>query len=397
LSSNAFRIRSTSPLVAYQFNNVANAHSNDASLLLPRNALGTSYRTLSWYASTTVPALGIKPDRSYVTIVGIEPNTHVDIRLGTRMPGIVGNGPIPAAQKGEAFSVTLGPFDVLNLETADGSFSDLKVDITGTGISSDLPIAVFSGVERGIAPLDGYNDPPPGWNGTDQNGGQSGTTLCCTDHLEEQLLPLSSLGKELVITRSPVRSSSGSWIEPDIARFVGAAESTQVTTTLPAPDNAFTLQPGEVRDVRVKTDFTVNATAPVMVGQILVSQTYCDRTGAYLGDPSLTIFASIDQYRSDYLFLVPASWAETYVVVAAPVGANVTIDGSAPTGCIVTHIGPLGNVDWESRRCPLPDGAHRMAGDRPFGIVAYGYGRAGSYAMLGGADVKPIYVPPSIK
>ena len=35
LSSNAFRIRSTSPIIVYQFNVFANAFSNDASLLLP--------------------------------------------------------------------------------------------------------------------------------------------------------------------------------------------------------------------------------------------------------------------------------------------------------------------------------------------------------------------------
>jgi hypothetical protein len=38
-----------------------------------------------------------------------------------------------------------------------------------------------------------------------------------------------------------------------------------------------------------------------------------------------------------------------------------------------------------------------MNGDTAFGIVAYGYGRAGSYAFVGGANVKKIYTPPPLK
>jgi hypothetical protein len=57
----------------------------------------------------------------------------------------------------------------------------------------------------------------------------------------------------------------------------------------------------------------------------------------------------------------------------------------------------LAGVTYESRRCPLTVGAHRLSGDKPFGIVAYGYGAAGSYAFVGGADVKRIYDPPPIR
>ena len=38
-----------------------------------------------------------------------------------------------------------------------------------------------------------------------------------------------------------------------------------------------------------------------------------------------------------------------------------------------------------------------MKGDKAFGIAAYGYGRAGSYAFVGGANVKKIYNPPPIR
>src|SRR5690606_3727268 len=50
LSSRAFRITSSSPIVVYQFNVFENAYSNDASLLLPTNALGKQYRVIGWQA-----------------------------------------------------------------------------------------------------------------------------------------------------------------------------------------------------------------------------------------------------------------------------------------------------------------------------------------------------------
>ena len=39
---------------------------------------------------------------------------------------------------------------------------------------------------------------------------------------------------------------------------------------------------------------------------------------------------------------------------------------------------------------------HALTGDQPFGIAVYGYGNAGSYAFVGGANVTKIYDPPVV-
>src|SRR5262249_23610162 len=131
---------------------------------------------------------------------------------------------------------------------------------------------------------------------------------------------------------------------------------------------------------------------------ILVSQVFTDPSGGYTGDPSLTIFPPVDQFRKDYLFLVPTSWAQNFVVIAQPQGTSVTIDGSPlAASCVTASAGTPGGTAYESKRCPIKEGAHRMASDKPFGIIAYGYGPAGSYAFAGGADVKKIYTPPPLK
>lgn len=390
LSSRAYRISSSAPIVVYQFNVFENAYSNDASLLLPTNALGKVYRVLGWPAGHPVkidfPGLPTIIDRSYVTIVGTTAGTEVTVKPSWR---IKGNPPIAATAAGGEIKVSLGPFDVLNLETDDGTFQDdvkTIADLSGTLVLSNAPVAVFSGVETTSAPGGVLEVPTPsGW--TDEN-------TCCLDHLEDQMFPVESIGTNYVIPRSPVRSTGG-FKEPDVLRFVGAAEVANVTTTLPAPFASFTLQPGEVKTTWTQDDVVVTADKPVMIGQILVSNQYCD--GAYIGDPSLTVFPPVEQYRTEYVILTPGSWTQSWVVIVAEQGSNVSVDGSNPGNCLTQAAGSLNGVSYESRRCPLNTGVHSLSGDKPFGIVAYGYGSAGSYAFVGGADVKKIYEPPEVK
>ncbi|HEY8378016.1 MAG TPA: IgGFc-binding protein, partial [Nannocystis sp.] len=262
-------------------------------------------------------------------------------------------------------------------------------DLSGTVVLSDKPVAVFSGVETTSAP-GGVVDIPkyPGWP-------EDGT--CCLDHLEEQLFPVESVGKDYVLTRSPIRSTGG-WAEPDVIRFVGAAEDTVVTTNLPPPFDIFSLKPGEVRTTWAQADVIATGTKPFMVAQLLISQEYVQ--GNITGDPSLTVFPPVDQYRTQYRILTPEDdglwgWQTNYVVFATPPGNTITIDGVAPNNCVITYAGNLNGVDYESRRCPVSAGVHHMKGDMPFGVIAYGYGPAGSYAFPGGADAEPIYEPPT--
>jgi hypothetical protein len=382
-------VTSSAPIVVTQFNVFENSFSNDASLLLPTNALGNTYRVLGWNAGhpAEVPLFEGMVDRSYITVVGTAEGTTVRVRPSWK---IKGNPPIAATPGGGEIEVTLGPFDVLNLETDTGSLSDdaqTIADLTGSAVYSDKPVAVFSGVESTGVPGWLEIPTPPGWD----DGSGSGGNTCCLDHLEDQLFPVESVGARYVVTRSPVRSTS-SYREPDVIRFVGAAEPANVTTTLPAPFDSFTLQPGEVRTTWTQDNFTATGDAPFMLGQLLVSQGYVD--GGYLGDPSLTVLPPVDQHRSEYIILTPGSWDQSWVVIAAPVGATVTIDGVAPSGCRVEPAGTVDGVTYESRACPLVEGTHALSGDQPFGIVAYGYAGAGSYAFVGGADVKKIYEPP---
>jgi hypothetical protein len=374
LSSRAFRIVSSQPVVAYQFNALRAQYSNDASLLLPVSALGQTYRALSWPSGKPISVFGSPIDRGYLTIVGTRAGTQVSVTVSQN---VLGGGGVAATAKGGTIAVTLGAFDVLNLET-DG----MPGDLTGSIVTSSAPVAVFVGTE--LSGSGGSKTPPkpPGEEGN-----------CCLDHLEEQLLPVESYGKNFVVPRSPPRGKSH--IEPDYLRFMGVAAKADVKTSLPSPDDVFTLEPGQVRDVLTTQDVIVEATEPIAVGQILVSQDY---TESGTGDPSLSIMPAIDQFRQDYLFLVPGSWQQNHVAMAMPQGTQLAIDGKAAgSECTMTPIGSLAGQPWVSRRCAIAEGAHSLTGDKPFGVTAYGYGAAGSYAFVGGSNVKKIYVPPPIR
>jgi hypothetical protein len=387
VSSRAYRISSSSPIIAYQFNTFANSYSNDASLLLPTSALGRSYRIIGWGAGHPVPinfpGIGLMIDRSYVTIVGTQPGTQVRVKPSWR---IKGNPPIAATPKDGDIQITIGPYDVVNLETDDGTFQDdpkTMADLSGTVVQASAPVAVFSGVESTGAPGGVVDIPLPG------NGGDS----CCLDHLEEQVMPMESVGTHYVVTRSPVRSTGG-YKEPDVLRFVGVAETAQVTTSLPPPFASFTIQPGEVKTTWTQDDVVVTSDKPVMIGQILVSQGYVD--GASLGDPALTIMPPVEQYQSEYIILTPGSWSQSWIVIAAETGSNPTLDGGDTNACINQFVGTVEGKNYESRRCQVSAGVHKLKGDKPFGIIAYGYGSAGSYALVGGAAVKHVYDPPPV-
>jgi IgGFc binding protein len=385
LSSRAVRVASTQPIVVYQFNALESQFSNDASLLLPTPALGRVYRALSWPAAkpVSIDIGGIKSpiDRGYVTIVGTEDGTDVEVRVAQK---ILAGGGIPATDKNGVVKTTLNRFDVLNLET-DGAPGDL----TGSIVNSSKPVAVFVGTELsagsvGTAPFPPSNDP------------EMKRDTCCLDHVEEQLLPVESYGKQFLVPRSPPRGSS--YIEPDSIRLMGVAKSAQVTTNLPAPNNTFTLAPGQFRDFFVDKNFTVEANEPIAVGQVLLSSGLTEEA---IGDPSLTVFPAIDQFRRNYLFQVPTSWRKNYLVLTAKVGAAIAFDDKplvdALTGCNTSPIGALGNTDYEAIRCPISEGPHRVSSAEPFGVTAYGYGNRGSYSFVGGSNVNKIYTPPTIR
>lgn len=401
LTSNAYRIIASYPVIAYQFNTIEASFSSDASLLIPVNGLDRFYRVLSYPpAPRNISPFPERVSRSYVTIVGTAEGTTVEV---TSPIPIAAGGTIAAVPAGETLRMTLGPFDVLNLESTEVD----EADFTGTFVQSSAPVVVFAGTERSAAPYTGDNmllpTPPGTFAGTSPN-------LCCHDHLEEQVFPVTSWSREFVAGHSPVRSTNPAWVEPDIYRVMADRQPTRVRTSLPAPFDDFMVQPGEFVSFYAQSSFALEADQPVGLAQILVSQAVIpnlrDEGGSgsldpHGGDPSLTYIPASEQYRDNYVFLTPDTFDSDYVVITAPTGSRVLLDGETVVrefgGCTREDVRTPAradgtSVDYTVWTCEVRDGAHRVEADAPVGLVVYGYMPQGSYAYTGGSDFERINV-----
>ncbi|MEK6609026.1 MAG: IgGFc-binding protein [Myxococcota bacterium] len=422
LTSNAYRIRSTAPIIAYQFNPLDNVDvfSNDASLLVPVTGLSAGgltdeshYTAIGW-PQTIADTENEKTDfgrqlRATLTIVGTVPGTHVSVTLSTDIAGSPAVG--DATSAGDIIDVVLGEFDVLNLET-----DAFNSDFSGTLIDADRPVAVFSGNEASDVPY---------FPGIEQR-------QCCADHLEEQLFPMHTLGTQFIAVRSPSRTcalaGAGSDVtcneeEYDVFRFVGTGEFPTVTTSLDAPYDAFTIDPGRPVDLRAYEDFVIHASSPISVGQFVTSQWVVCGPGNNdepCGDPAFILLPPVEQFREDYVFLVPDKYVFDYLLIAAPRDADVRLNGESVDSLFYCErgAGPPLDVTLDEEviafgtiTCALSqpeidsgsagetakidsgdqyDGVHRLEADAPVGLLVYGFDSFVSYGYVGGTNLLPI-------
>jgi IgGFc binding protein len=403
VSPHAYHIVSTGPVVVYQFNPIIQQFSNDASTLIPHNALGTDYIAVGYETANPCGISGMMiesiPDHGAITIIADQDDTHVTVTTSHAIAASAGDSgfPIAATPKGGTLTFTTGRYTAVNLESQQltGSVFDCQNavnngqdgDFTGTYIKADKPIAVFTAAERG-AGFGGADNVvyPPDWD--DQTD-----DTCCTDHLEEQLLPVTALGKEFAVARSPIRSTYATWVEPDIVRVVGSQNGTTVTTNLDPPYDHFTVNQQQKVTFAATRGFTINSDLPIQVSTYLVSQHFVKQ--GFIGDPSQLLIPAAEQHRKDYVFLVPATFEKNYAVFAKPVDAAITLDGMALDSvefstCVKAPIGTLDGVEYEQVTCLLPEGHHQASADKPFGLSVYGYYNVGSYAFIGGSDIKII-------
>ncbi len=392
VSSHAYRIETDGPVVAYQFNPIEQAFTNDASILIPSQALGKDYYILGFPTANPCgnPMLEMDsiPDHTAVTIVGTEENTFVTVTLAHAVTASAGDSglEIPLTEAGNTVEVEIGPYDVVNLESEQKSSMnpldcvDYDGDFTGTKIVSNNPIVVFSNQERGLG-TGGANPPDPP-NFEDD---------CCTEHFEQQMFPTTALGWKFAISRSPVRSTT-TYVEPDIYRILATKDGTVVHTSLPDPFDEFTLSAGEYAPFYAFTGFTVESDEEhaIMVGQYLVSM---GRTDGGIGDPTFTVFPAAQQHRKDYVFLVPPTWEDNFFVLAMQEGSIIKVDGQALdefNDCVTGPIGTIDGVIYAQLTCPISEGSHTVSSDKPVGLTVYGYYSVGSYGYPGGSDVKMI-------
>jgi hypothetical protein len=272
------------------------------------------------------------------------------------------------------------PFDTLTLQTTFmASLMAPPPDLTGTYITSDKPVSVFTGVDMTMVVV------------------QSGDESCCAEHIEQQVMPSKSMDDTFVVSRSAQRNLENP--EPDFYRIMAYADNTTVTTSLGGPDSSFTLMAGEYHELVATTGFIVESTGPLHVAQFLVvgSDVGYAYEGAN-GDSALLYVPALEQRRPLYLFTTGENFAVNWAVISAPAETPLMLDeqevnNSRCRGPLVD--GELDGVTYWSWFCEIEDGVHTVySGDSPetadvdIAVYVYGYYSAGSYSYPAGSDLK---------
>lgn len=234
-----------------------------------------------------------------------------------------------------------------------------SASLTGSFVTSDKPVSVFSGNQCTNVP--------------------NGAGYC--DHLMEQIPSVSSLSTQYLLARTPRTGTNG-----DVFRVVATESGTEVKVNNVV---VATLAAGQVYEGRVGVNgAVVDASKKVLVAQYLVGQTQ----GSGTTDPAMTIVPGSDQWLKSYVFATPSGTADfptdyvTIVVKTADIGTT-KVQGNPISASNCVNMGngySYCNIDVSAT-----SGAFGITSDNPFELLLSGYGDYDSYFTYGGAAFAP--------
>ena len=381
----AFEVVSSVPVAAYQYNplhfRVGDEHSftNDASLLLPEHVLTGSYMASTWptWAAGNFPGTSLWYP-GFIAVAATADSTLVTV---TTSANIQGGSVISSMELGEEAVISLDRGDVLQLlaevpfgdglentcalrggeQASNGNMDScldrVLGDLTGTRIEADQPVAVFAGHACTFMPFDEW----------------------ACDHLEEMMFPAETWGTRAVMSAPAWPDRPTPVPAPTLIRVLSQANDNTVTFT-PEVNPQVTLDQGEFVEFLASEDFIVEGELPLFVTQALLGE---NALGTSSGDPALGSGIPLNQWRSEYDFLVPDTYTENWVNATAPAGTEVFLDG-----LVVDTWEAIPDTIYEVARIEIEPGAHRIesVGDVGFGITSYGYASYTSYLYPGGMN-----------
>lgn len=335
-----YRVQSDIPVVAYLHSPLTAIQTNDASMLLPEHALRRNHVVASYYPWLT------KYYPSYFNVIAIADNTTVSWTPPVATLAGIGVPAVPAHGTGQ---VLMNRGDTLQV------VADNHIDVSGTYVSANHPIALISGCEIVNVP--------------------AGTQYA--DHIEEQMLPLDYWGQEYVGPRAPPRGAERfHW------RIYAGVDNVTINASPNPGGFPLQLDRGEWHEFETKTSHVFTGSGPFMPVQYLEGK----NSGAGTGDPSMYQMVPTEQFLDAYAFTTGVGYDLDYVqVIRQQGGADVFVDGELVTGYY--QVGNYEVADWK-----IAEGNHFAKSDAPFGIINLGYTNATSYAYPGGmrlAEINP--------
>jgi hypothetical protein len=342
--------------------------SNDASLLLPSTAMTTNYRVVGQHGWSEAPLFGGEQAIMGPTlaITATQAATEVTVTLSPTASVLAGGG-VNATAGGGTIKLTLAnPGDVAELAATKGK----QYDFSGSLVQANKPIQVISAIPCINLP--------------------QGKQAC--DHIEESILPAETLGKHYAVV--PPTGPKDAPVKHNV-RFYGNKDGTTLTYVPSKPAKCpATLTAGQVVDCELVNEaFDVTGNNEFAVATFLLAATEIAAPPNIQGDPSQSIYAAVEQFRTKYVFLAPDDYNVSYADITGTQDAEITLDGTPLTA----QFQPIGTTGLGVYRVKLgagKGGAHVLTSKKPVGVQVIGYGDNTSYQYPAGLNLKLIAPPP---
>ncbi|MBQ0143212.1 MAG: IgGFc-binding protein, partial [Prevotellaceae bacterium] len=318
-------IHSDNPISLYALNYFKDSY--DATLVLPTSALGREYVIQTY-----------KQDRSATefVIVATEDGTKLVV---TPME----NG----AQEAE-LQVSLDKGNTYIYRS-----SSTNIDLSGTVVCSNLPIAVFHGNQDAYIPTGNSNGPP--------------------NHLYEQDMPVEGLGKTFVVTRTANQ-------DRDVVRVTAVEDGTQISINGVVQK---TLQSLETAEFNIKWSdyaenaFTLQASRAVYCGLYLTS--FSVNASTHIGAPTYTSIVPLETAINSTIVSIFPFRAEMqqrhYINIVVPTEAvsEMYVDNKNVSAEFQPLSSPINGVYYSAARIKVDTTAHVLTNEKGK-FVAHIYG-----------------------
>ena len=164
-------------------------------------------------------------------------------------------------------------------------------DFTGTLVTADKPVVVFSSGQRSMVPddPDGYNPP---------RAAPRRLRPLLHRALRAADVPDLALGQAVrhhAHAAAPARVDPQRW-EPDFYRVLATKPGTTITTNLPDFPTMTIAEPGEYAKLWSQQDFVLESNEPIMIAQFAVAEQYLVDYDVG-GDPEFILFPPAEQHR----------------------------------------------------------------------------------------------------
>ncbi|MBN2773945.1 MAG: IgGFc-binding protein, partial [Prolixibacteraceae bacterium] len=343
--SKGIHLVSDLPVNVYALNYDSN--SADVAVIYPIESLGTEYYAMCYTPDVNIHSDGYAEGRnSEFLIVATEDSTVVSIT-----PSVITDKNMPA---GITFTETLDKGEVYQIQSANNDYPG-QGDLTGSHISSNKPIAFYSGNLATIVPI------------AENMGGY--------DHLFEQIPPAQSWGREYYLVPLKTR---------DQDRYRVMASKNNTTINIQGVGN-YILDEGEFKEFILDSNHPARLIAdkPVLVAQFSQSKNSDNKNG----DPFMIILSPASQSKNDVTFVTYDSEPITnfYVNIISLTSEihNLELTGAYGNVSIQNQFFPFPNSEFSYARITIYNGTYRLRNTNPEkGFLAYVYG-FGNYESYG--------------